>query len=111
MRPEGVPLAAAGHEDVLVAAVVERFARESAIESFQPKARDVEEPQPFVLGCPPERTRSTTVQGDVDPVIADAVVDRVRQRRVGVLAVDGGCDLMVEGERVPGEAAVRSKRW
>src|SRR6266498_2922648 len=101
---------AAGHEDVLVAVVVERFAGESAIESFQPQARDVEEPQPFVLGCPPERTGSTTVQGDVDPVIADAVVDRVRQRCVGVLAVYGGCDLMVEGERVPGEATVRPKR-
>src|SRR5207244_5211441 len=100
----------AGHEDVLVAVVVERFAGESAIESFQPQARDVEESQPFVLGCPPERTGSTTVQGDVDPVIADAVVDRVRQRCVGVLAVYGGCDLMVEGERVPGEATVRPKR-
>jgi hypothetical protein len=46
----------AGHEDVLVAVVVERLTGESAIESFQPQARDVEEPQPFVLGCPPERT-------------------------------------------------------
>src|SRR5919202_6299167 len=27
-----------------------------------------------------------------------------------MLAVDGGCDVMVEGERVPGEAAVRPKR-
>jgi hypothetical protein len=26
------------------------------------------------------------------------------------LAVDGGCDVMVEGERIPGEAAVRLKR-
>ena len=74
-----------GHEDVLGAAVVERLAGESAIESFQPQARDIEESQPFVLGCPPERTGSTIVQGDVDPVIADAVVDRVRQRCVGVL--------------------------
>ena len=31
-----------GHEDVLTAVVVERFAGESAIESFQPQARDVE---------------------------------------------------------------------
>src|SRR5689334_7617277 len=68
-RPEGVPLAAAGDEDVLEAVVVERFAGESAVESFQPKASDVEKAQPFVLGCPPERTRSTTVQGDVDPVV------------------------------------------
>jgi hypothetical protein len=36
-----------GREDVLRAVVVERFAGESAVESFQPKARDVEEPQPF----------------------------------------------------------------
>ena len=69
---------ATGQEDVLGAVVVERFAGESAIESFQPQARDVEEPQPFVLGCPPERTGSTIVQGDVDSVIADAVVVRVR---------------------------------
>jgi hypothetical protein len=34
----------------------------------------------------------------------------VRQRRVGVLAVDRGCEVMVEGERVPDEAAVRQKR-
>src|ERR671926_456102 len=83
-----------GHEDVLTAVVVERFPGESAIESFQPQARDVEETQPFVLGCPPERTGSTIVQGDVDSVLADAVVVRVRQRRVGMLAVYGGCDVM-----------------
>ncbi len=99
-----------GDEDVLTAVVVERFPGESAIESFEAQARDLEEPKPFVLGCPPERTGSTIVQGDVDSVIADAVVVRVRQRRVGMLAVDGGCDVMVEGERVPGEAAVRPKR-
>src|SRR5918911_1078613 len=101
---------AAGHEDVLVAVVVERLAGESAVESFEVQASDVEQPQPFVLGGPPERTGSITVQGDVDAVIADAVVARVRQRRVGVLAVYGGCDVMVEGERVPGEAAARPKR-
>ena len=27
-----------------------------------------------------------------------------------MLAVYGGCDVMVEGERIPGEAAVRQKR-
>src|SRR3954468_2026592 len=98
-----------GHEDVLTAVVVERLPGESAVESFEAQARDVEKPQPFVLGCPPERTCSTLVQGQVDPVIADAVVDRVRHRHagriVGVLAVYGRCDVMVEGERVPGEAA------
>src|SRR5215218_9704734 len=99
-----------GHEDVLTAVVVERFPGESAIESFEAQTRDVEEPQPFVLGCPPERTRSTIVQGDVDSVIAHAVVVRVRQRRVGMPAVYGGCDVMVEGERVPREAAVRPKQ-
>ncbi len=62
---------ATGHEDVLGAVVVERLASESAIESFQTQARDVQEPQPFVLGCPPERTGSTIVQGDVDSVITN----------------------------------------
>jgi len=56
----------------------------------------------------------TVVQGDVDPVVADAVAVGVRGGDagvcVGVLAVEGGCDVMVEGERVPGEAAVRPKR-
>src|SRR5438552_17143087 len=87
-RAERLPT---GHEDVLTAVVVERFPSESAIQSFEAQARDVEEPQPFVLGCPPERTGSTIVQGDVDSVIADAVIVRVRQRRVGMLAVYGGC--------------------
>src|SRR4051794_3610007 len=99
-----------GNEDVLTAVVVERFAGESAIESFEVQPRDVEEPQPFVLGCPPERTGSTVVQSDVDSVVADAVVVRVRHRRVGTPAVQGGCEVMVEGERVPGEPAVRPKR-
>src|SRR5207302_10808244 len=103
-----------GHEDVLTAVVVERFPGESAIESFEAQARDVEEPQPFVLGCPPERTGSTVVQGDVDAVIADAVVVCVRHRhsgvRVGVPAVYGRRDVMVEGEGVPGEATVRQER-
>jgi hypothetical protein len=51
---------AAGYEDVFVAVVVERLPGESGIESFQPQARDIDEPQPFVLGCPPERTGSTS---------------------------------------------------
>jgi hypothetical protein len=38
----------------------------------------------------------------------------VRQRQtgrgVGMSAVDGGCDVMVEGERIPGEAAVEQQR-
>ena len=63
---------------------------ESAVESFQPQARDVEQPQPFILGRPPEGTSSTIVQGDVDSVIADAVVVCVRhrktRRRVGMLS-------------------------
>src|SRR5690349_14868388 len=73
-----------GHEDVFTAVVVERFPGESAIESLEAQARDVEEPQPFVLGCPPERTGFSIVQGDVDPVVADAVGVRVRQRGAGV---------------------------
>src|SRR5689334_21075148 len=43
-----------GDEDVLRAVVVEWFPIESAIESFQAQASDVEKSQPFVLGCPPE---------------------------------------------------------
>jgi hypothetical protein len=42
-----------GHEDVLTAVVLERFPAESAVESFESQARDVEQTQPFVLGCRP----------------------------------------------------------
>jgi hypothetical protein len=51
-------LRAADHEDVLAAVVVERFPRESAVERFQLQSRDVDQPEPFVLGRPPERSRS-----------------------------------------------------
>src|SRR3954452_18914829 len=105
---------ATGDEDVLSAVVVQRLPGESAVERFEAQARDVEESKPFVLCCPPQRTCSTLLQGDVDPVVADAVVDRVRQRhsgvRVDMVTVDGGCDLVVEGERIPGEPPVGSKR-
>jgi hypothetical protein len=40
-----VERSASGHEDVLWAVVVERFPGESAIESFESQARDVEEPR------------------------------------------------------------------
>src|SRR3954454_9996051 len=98
-----------GHEDVLTAVVVERFPGEPAIESFEAEARDVEEPEPFVLRRPPKGTGPAVVQGDVDSVVTDAVVVRVRQRRVGMLPVYRGCDVMIERERVPGEAAARTK--
>src|SRR5262245_5926960 len=105
---------ATGDEDVLAAVVVERLSLESAVESFEVQARDVEESQPFVLGRPPERAGPTVVQGDVDSVVADAVVVRVRHRYsgvgVGVPPVDRGCNAMVEGERVPGEATVGQQR-
>ena len=39
-----VERSAAGYEDVLAAVVAERFAGKSAMESFQPQTRDVEEP-------------------------------------------------------------------
>jgi len=38
-----------GDEDVLTAVLVERFPVESAIESFEVQARDIEEPQPSFL--------------------------------------------------------------
>ena len=49
MSPLALSCLATGHEDVLRAVVVERLAGESTIERFEPQARDVEEPQPFVL--------------------------------------------------------------
>src|SRR4051812_2912636 len=109
-RIEKSGLLPTGDEDVLAAVVVQRFAGESAVERLQAEARNVEEPQPFVLRRPPERTGSALVQGDVDTVVADAVVVRVCHRRVGVPAVESGCEVMIERECVPGEAALRPKR-
>ena len=43
-------------------------------------------------------------------IAAGPLVGPVLRRVVGMLAVDGGCEVMVEGKRVPGEAAVRAKR-
>src|SRR6266511_3684166 len=100
---------AAGHEDVLVAVVVERFAGESAIESFQPQARAVEESQPFVLGCPPELTGSTTVQGDgVSPL------SWTYERWVGVVRSGGKDAPLCQGDRTSRGRTRRSfgvRRW
>ena len=70
-RPQPCYRWATKHER-LTAVVVERFPGESAIESFEAQARDVEEPQPFALVADEsERLVSTIVQGDVDSVIAE----------------------------------------
>src|SRR5207248_11412539 len=53
---------------------------------------------------------TAVVEREVDPVVADGVPDRVRDRLVLVLAVQARREPVVEGEGVPGEAAVRPER-
>ena len=100
----------AGDEHVLLAVVGERFAGEAAVEALESEAGDVDEPEPFVLGRPPEPAGGAVVADEVDPVVADGVMDGVRAGILLVLAVEGGGDPVVEGERVPGEPPGRGER-
>ena len=45
---------AVGDEDVFAAVVVERLSVEATEESLELEPRYIEEPEPFVLGCPPQ---------------------------------------------------------
>jgi hypothetical protein len=90
-----------------VAVVGERFAGEAAMKRRHFEAGDGEEPEPFILGCPSEPAGGAVVADEVDPVVADRVVDGVRDGILLMMAVEAGGDPVVQGERVPGEAAAR----
>src|SRR5712691_12308109 len=75
--PEAACRSAAGDEDVFAAVVVERLSVEATEESLELKPRDIEEPEPFVLGCPPQQAGGAVVERDVDSVVADRVPNRV----------------------------------
>jgi hypothetical protein len=88
---------------------VERRQFEVAVKGLEFKARRFDQTEPFVLARPPERADAAVVEDDVNSVVADGIVDRVRHRLVLVLAVEARRDSVVEGERIPGKATTRSQ--
>src|SRR5919197_2906051 len=97
-------------EHVLAALVVERLAGEAAVERLHVEARHVDEAEPLVLRCPPERGLRAVVKDDIDAVGADGVPKRVRDGILLVLYVQPRRDVMVEGERVPCEPSAGPQR-
>src|SRR5712691_2397226 len=108
--PEAACRSAAGDEDVFAAVVVDRLSVEATEESLELEPRYIEEPEPFVLGCPPQRAGGAVVERDVDSVVADRVPNRVGQRFVLVLSVQPGRELMIEREGVPCEPSAGAER-
>jgi hypothetical protein len=93
---------AASDEHVLPAVFGKRLALEPTLEGLQLE-RGVEEPQPLVLRCSPQRAPPAHIECDVDPVIAHGVSDRVWHELVLMLAIEARRDPIVEGEGVPRE--------
>src|SRR6266571_7255129 len=83
---------AAAHEDVLPAVFCERLAGEAAVKGLEFQTGHVEESEPLVLRCPPERARLAAVEGEVDSIVADGVANGVGHGLVLVLAVVRGRD-------------------
>jgi len=77
----------AGDEHVFLAVVGDRFVGEAAVQVLQFEAGDVDEPEPLVLGCPPQAAGRAAVEDDVDTVVADRLPDRVRDGILLMLAV------------------------
>jgi hypothetical protein len=63
--------AAACDEHVLPAFVVRWRALEVAVERLELEPRDVDEAEPLILRCPPERTGGAGLECDVDAVVGD----------------------------------------
>jgi hypothetical protein len=80
------------------------------VERLDLEAGHVDEPEPLVLGRPPQRARAAVVERDVDAVVANGVADGVGDGLVLVGPVVLGCVGMVEGERVPREPAAGPER-
>jgi len=83
---------------------------EAAVQRLHLEPGDVEKAEPFVLRRPPQRTLRTVVTGDVDPVLAHRVPERVRHRFLLALAIEVRGDVVVEGQGVPGEPPLRPER-
>ena len=106
-RSSETPRSAAGDEDVFAALVVERLPVEATEENLEFESRDIEQPEPFVLGRPPERAGAAFIERDVDPVVADGVADSVRNGVVLMPPVQPGRYPVIEREGIPGKASVR----
>src|SRR5215472_8589111 len=106
--PGGAPVA--GDEHVLVALVGAGLTGEAAVQRRNLQAGHVQQPQPLVLRRPPQGACPAAVEGEVDPVVAHPVPDRVRDRLVLVAAVEADGGMVAEDEGVPREAPVRAER-
>ena len=74
------------------------------------QAPHIEEPEPLVLGSPPQRAGGTVIEPDVDSDVADRVPNRVGQRFVLVLSIQPAHDQMIEREGIPCEPPAGTKR-
>ena len=97
-------------EHVFRAVVPERFAGKAAVQRLHPKARDIDEREPFILGCPPEGALPAVVERNVDPVLAYRVTDHMRDGLVLMFAIQPRSDSVIEGESVPSESSVWPQR-
>ena len=69
------PSSRASDEHIFPAIVSKRLPCEAAVERFQLETGDIEEPEPLVLGCPPEGALRAIVEGQVDPIVAYGIPD------------------------------------
>jgi len=65
----------ASDEHVFPAIVSKRLSCEATVERFQLETGNVDEPEPLVLGCPPERARRAIVECQVDPIVPYGIPD------------------------------------
>ena len=87
-----------------------KFPGEAAVERFQLETGDVEEPEPLVLGGPPEGARRAIVESHVDPIVASDLADSMGNRLFLMNTVEARGNPVVKGEGIPGEPPVRSER-
>src|SRR5215216_5027052 len=95
------PCSAAHDEDVLTTLVVQRLAVETAVERLQLEPRDVDEPEPFVLGRPPQGAGGAAVERDIDPSVSHRIPDRVGLRFLQAPPIERRREPRVKREGVP----------
>src|SRR5262249_17695123 len=100
----------ASDEHVFPAIVSKRLACEATVEHFQLETGDVEQPEPLVLGCPPQRALRAIVECQVDPIVPHGIVDGMGERLLLMNTVEACGNLVVKGEGIPGEAPVWPER-
>src|SRR5262249_59675656 len=71
---------------------------------------DVEEPEPLVLGCPPEGALRAIVECQVDPIVTHGVPDGMGYRLFLMNTVEARSNPVVKGEGIPGESPGRPER-